>query len=270
MKLKKIDKLEDYQQLTDTYSINKIFSNDYIQSEVSELISKSMLFEHHTESNLFIFVKKNIGMRMYYYIGDLEEVVDFSSMDDLVIEILYRGEKFYPQEEINYFCRSGFSVNLIRDQYSGMYKDLTKTNISYNVNIGFAETIDEISWSCSLFNDSFDHLSGDYISDDNYNDLLLNRQIIVARNENGVLLGALHQTNDKGVAWISHVAVTPEARGKHVGQALLDAFVKNNYTTDKQRYMFWVQQQNEVAVNMYVKKGFKYLNKSSISLIKTN
>ena len=60
MKLKKIDKLEDYQQLTDTYSINKIFSNDYIQSEVSELISKSMLFEHHTESNLFIFVKKNI------------------------------------------------------------------------------------------------------------------------------------------------------------------------------------------------------------------
>ena len=143
-----------------------------------------------------------------------------------------------------------------------------KSNTSSSVNIGFAETIDEISWSCSLFNDSFDHLSGDYISDDNYNDLLLNKQIIVAKDDNGVLLGALHQTIDKGVAWISHVAVTLEARGKHVGQALLDEFIEKNYTTEKQRYMFWVQQQNTVAVNMYEKKGFKYLNKSTISLIK--
>ena len=119
-----------------------------------------------------------------------------------------------------------------------------------------------------MFNDSFDHLSGDYISDDNYNDLLLNKQIIVAKDDNGVLLGALHQTLDKGVAWISHVAVIPEARGKHVGQALLDEFIEKNYTTEKQRYMFWVQQQNTVAVNMYEKKGFKYLNKSTISLIK--
>ncbi len=268
MKLNKIDKIEDYQQLTDAYRINKIFSNDYIQNEVSELISKGLLFEHRTESNLFLFVKRDFGMRMYYYIGNLEEVVDFSSIDNLVIEILYRGEKFYPQEEINYFCRSGFSVNLIRDQYSGMYKDLIKSNTSSSVNIGFAETIDEISWSCSLFNDSFDHLSGDYISDDNYNDLLLNKQIIVAKDDNGVLLGALHQTIDKGVAWISHVAVTLEARGKHVGQALLDEFIEKNYTTEKQRYMFWVQQQNTVAVNMYEKKGFKYLNKSTISLIK--
>ena len=126
----------------------------------------------------------------------------------------------------------------------------------------------EVDMACKLFNASFDVLSGDYIPELWYDTLFANGQILIAKDENDHFLGALHQTIDKGVAWISHVAVMPEARGKHVGQALLNAFVENNYTTEKQRYMFWVQQKNEVAVNMYMKKGFKYLNKSTISLIK--
>lgn len=268
--LNKITIIDEYSQLIEKYSQNKLFSNDYIQNEAKEYISQNNLFECHTDNNLFLFVKKDTGMRIYYYLRNLEEIIDFSIMNNLVVEIIYRGEKFYPQEEIDYFCKCGFSINLIRDQYSGMYKDLKKNDTTYSVNVVNAQTIEEISWACSLFNNSFDHLSGDYIPEDCYDKLLLNKQIIVAKNEKNELLGALHQTVDKGVAWISHVAVMPEARGKHVGQALLDAFVENNYTADKQRYMFWVQQQNEVAVNMYVKKGFKYLNKSSISLIKTN
>lgn len=268
--LNKIKVIEEYLQLVDTYSCGKLFSNDYIHNEAKELIAQEVLFEYHTNNNLFIFVRKDAGLRMYYYLCDLDEITDFTSLSNIVVEIIYRGDKFYPNKEIDYLCRCGFSVNLIRDQYSGMYKDLTKSNASHNVHIKIAETIDEISWSCSLFNNSFDHLSGDYIPSDSYDDLLSNKQIIVAEDENGVLLGALHQTLEKGVAWISHVAVIPEARGKRVGQTLLDVFVERNYTTEKQRYMFWVQQQNEVAVNMYIKKGFKYLNKSTISLIKTN
>lgn len=268
--LNKIKAINEYLQLVDTYSCGKLFSNDYIQNEAKELIAQDVLFEYHTNNNLFLFVKKDVGLRMYYYLRNLDEIANFTSLSSIVVEIIYRGEKFYPKEEIDFLCRCGFSVNLIRDQYSGMYKDLTKSITSRNVHVKVAETIDEISWSCSLFNNSFDHLSGDYISNDDYENLLLNKQIIVAEDENGVLLGALHQTLEKGVAWISHITVVPEARGKHVGQALLDVFVEKNYTTEKQRYMFWVQQQNEVAVNMYIKKGFKYLNKSTISLIKTN
>ena len=78
----------------------------------------------------------------------------------------------------------------------------------------------------------------------------------------------VHQTIEKGVAWISHVAVTEQARGKGVGKALMEAFIERNHADEKSRYMLWVQRQNVPAVNMYQQKGFKYINKSTISLIK--
>lgn len=40
----------------------------------------------------FFFVKKDVGMRMYYYINDVTEVVDFNHYQDVVVEILFRGE----------------------------------------------------------------------------------------------------------------------------------------------------------------------------------
>ena len=266
--LNKISTLTDYQELLSNYAPIKIYSNDYIQTEVPVLISKNRLFECHTSNNLFLFVKKEIGYRAYYYIGNLEEVLDFSTIDNLVVEILYRGIKFYPQKEIDYFSKCGFTINLIRDQYCAVYKDLTKGKSVEGIFVEEANSLDEVKDACELFNNSFDVLSGDYISKDKYQELLTNNQILIAKNMEGNFLGALHQTLEKGVAWISHVAVLPEARGKHVGQALLNSFVENNHITEKQRYMFWVQQQNIAAVSMYQKKGFKYLNKSTISLIK--
>ena len=83
-----------------------------------------------------------------------------------------------------------------------------------------------------------------------------------------VLIGALHQTFTGKTACISHVAVIPEGRGRHVGQVLLDTFIEKNMENEKHRYMLWVQHQNTVAVSMYQKKGFKYTFKSTISLIK--
>lgn len=266
--LNEISSLTDYQNLSSYYLPLKIYSNDYIQTEVPELINKKRLFECHTPTNLFLFVKKEIGYRIYYYIGNLEEIPDFSSIDNLVVEILFRGMGFYPIEEINYLCKCGFSINLIRDQYCGVFKDLAKGKAVEGICIEKANNLDDVKDACVLFNNSFDALSGDFISEDKFQELLDNNQILIAKDMDGNFLGALHQTLEKGVAWISHVVVLLESRGKHVGQALLDAFVENNYTTEKQRYMFWVQQQNTAAVSMYQKKGFKYLNKSTISLIK--
>lgn len=273
MRINKIDTYSDYQSLIEQYASVKRYTNDYIQTEVADLIVHERLYECHTSSNLFLLVKKDfgqngIGYRVYYYIGDVEEIADFSENKNLVTEIIFRGEKCYPQGEIDYFGKCGFSINLKRDQYCGMYKDLQPSEVREDISVGYAQNNEEIRMACRLFNASFDALSGDYISELWYEALLANNQIIIAKDNNHHFLGALHQTIDKGVAWISHVAVMPEARGKHVGQALLNAFVENNYTTEKQRYMLWVQQKNEVAVNMYIKKGFKYLNKSTISLIK--
>lgn len=263
----------DYQCLMDDYAPIKQFSNDYIQADAADLIVQERLYECHTSSNLFLLVEKDLkndekAYRMYYYIGNVEEIPDLRDNHNWVVEILYRGERFYPQAEIDYLTKCGFSINLIRDQYCGMYKDLIPSSSIEHISVECARDKDDVRKACELFNASFDTLSGDYIPALWYDALLVKGQIFIAKNEDGHFLGALHQTIDKGVAWISHVAVVAEARGKHVGQALLNTFIDKNYTTEKQRYMFWVQQQNEAAVNMYVKKGFKYLNKSTISLIK--
>ena len=54
-----------------------------------------------------------------------------------------------------------------------------------------------------------------------------------------------------------------------IDDGILDAFVERNHTSDKSRYMLWVQQQNTAAVAMYKKKGFTSLGKSTLSLIRT-
>ena len=267
MILNRINTYKEYECLLAQYSLQSLFSNDYMQAEVASLIVHDALYEYHTPLNIFFFVRRDRGMRVYYYLGNLEEVVDFSSCQDIMIEILYRGPKSYPQIEIDYFQKCGFRINLVRDLYCGMYKDLSKPIKAADVIVREAETLEDIAAACELFNQVFDPLSGDFIVKERYERLLADGQILIAQDVNDQFLGALHQRVDKNVAWISHVAVLTEARGKHVGSALLDAFVWRNANSEKQRYMFWVQNQNMVAISMYEKKGFKYLNKSTVSLI---
>ena len=134
-----------------------------------------------------------------------------------------------------------------------------------------AQTLIGVQAAFELFNQSFDKYSGDYVSPEVYEGLFANHSVLLAWRKNegeAQFLGALHQTIENNVAWVSHVAVKEAARGHHVGQALLDAFVERNMVTEKSRFMLWVQHQNEAAVRMYEKKGFKYVGKSSLSMIK--
>ncbi len=266
--MKQLFNIFEYTAIVEKYNQKGCFSNDYIQQEAADLIIHNALFAECYEKNAFLFVKKEAGMRMYYYLNDLQEKADFSELSDIVIEILFR--KDIPLQEVDYFLSCGFKQNLIRDQYCGVYKDMAM-NVKFigGVVIEPAKSLTAVKTACELFNSSFDKLSGDYIPEQAYSYLLQNGNIICAWDSSKQhFLGALHQIKEKNVNWISHVAVCPHARGKGVGKALVDAFVEWNKDGDKTRYMLWVQRQNEPAVRMYVKKGLKYLNKSTISLIK--
>ena len=156
----------------------------------------------------------------------------------------------------------------MRDQYAAVYKDLAPAGSYDQVVVRTAVDLDEVQWACQLFNDLFDPYSGDFITDQMHRQLLDSGSILLAADARGNRLGALHQTIERNVAWISHVAVVPDARGRHVGKALVDDFVERNHATDKSRYMLWVQQQNTAAVAMYRNKGFTCLGKSTLSLIR--
>lgn len=269
--MKQLTNISEYNEIVARYRQNGCLSNDYIQQEASDLIRREALFADCYNKNAFIFVKKDVGMRMYYYINDIKEKADFSNYKDLVVEILFRGE--LPAEEIDCLSQYGFRVNIVRDQYGALYKDLSlNSDLVSGVLIDTAKTIHDVSTACNLFNNSFDKLSGDFIPKSEYSNLLQSESILVAWNvDRSCFLGALHRVKDRNVNVIGHVAVVESARGCGVGNALLDTFLewnKNLDNTDKTRYKLWVQRYNEAAVNMYKAKGFKYLNKSTISLIK--
>lgn len=271
MKLNKVNSYSQYLEIAQSFKKIGCKSNDYLQVEASDLISKGKLFEYCFGNNAFLFVEKDGFYRMYYYLNDLKKPIETDGID-MVVEILFRGDISSIENEIVFLEECGFKKNLIRDQYAGKYSDFIKPSVlmGNDIVITDAENISEIEWACNLFNGAFDKWSGDYLSPTVYRTLLEKGSIIMAKDLRGGLLGALHQTIDKGVAWISHVAVDENARGKGVGKALMESFVERNNVDEKSRYMLWVQRQNEVAVNMYSKKGFKYINKSTISLIKTN
>ena len=269
MRVEKLSDIKQYQSIVERYRLSGCLSNDYLQARAEGLIADGRLFVDCHEHNAYLLEDKGNCYRMYYYLNDLTtlDAVDVSDKP-VVVEILYRGGDHFPVAERDYLLALGFEENLIRDQYAAVYKDLTTGENTCAVVVRLACDLGEVTWACDLFNITFDPYSGDYIPEDEYPQLLDNGQILIAVDHQGVKLGALHQSVERNVAWISHVAVVAEARGKHVGQALADAFVERNHTSDKSRYMLWVQQQNEPAVSMYRKKGFKYLKKSTLSLIK--
>lgn len=267
---RRIETINQYNELVSCFRRKWCWTNDYLQGRAESLIADGKLSVIcQDEENAFLLEQKEVCSRLYYYINDTKILgsVIFPETD-IVTEILYRGDKFFPTEERMLLCKIGFKDNLIRDQYAAVYKDLMPASINENVKIQFADILSEVEWARNLFNTTFDVYSGDFIKAEEIDNLLANKQILIAKDTKGILLGALHQTLERNVAWISHVAIIPEARGKHIGKALLDAFIECNHKDDKSRYMLWVQKQNDAAVKMYQSKGFKYLNKSTLSMIK--
>ena len=273
MKLKRVESLDRYKEISEIFRRKGCISNDYLQGDASGLIAERHLFEYVEGGNAFLLVEKDEFFRLYYYLNDLETVASFDN-ENIVTEILFRGDLTTIASEVAYLERCGLERHLVRDQYFARYTDLVavadfkSTTSVEGIVVKEAGTLAEVQWACELFNSVFDKWSGDFLPESRYAALLQGRGILLATDPEGRLLGSLHQTREKGMAWVSHVAVLAEARGRGVGKALLGSFIERNHTDDKSRYMLWVQRQNEAAVRMYQQKGFKPMGKSSLSMLK--
>lgn len=270
MRLKKIDDFVRYHSIIDEYKRKGCLTNDFLYNEAAALIINDRLYGYCGENNAFLFVEKDGFYRIYYYLNDLEETDNFDLPENLVVEILFRGSKGLPYNEVDYLLKCGFQVNLRRDLLQGTYLQLQPSEDYPDVRIRRADTKEEVSKACKLFNNTFDRYTGDYISDQEYGSLLVEGRILMAYDLRHTFLGALHQTVEQNVARISHIAVVEDYRGQGVGSALLNAFVEGNKRDGKSRYALWVQSDNVSAVNMYDRKGFRYSNKSTISMLKIN
>lgn len=269
MKLNIINSIEQYQTIIAKYGGKNCLTNDYLQKEAQSLIDNGLLSVYEDGTNAFLFVKKDIGLRVYYYLNDLTDYPKFDLQEDLIIEILFRGDNNLPQEAIEYFLKCGFSKHLQRDQYSAIYKNITlsKQNVE-GLSIYIAKTKDEVAYAIDLFNKTFDNYTGNYIPECECDKLFSEKCILIARF-NGRLAGAMHFRREGKLIWAEHNVVELWCRGKHIGSELCNAFIEEAKVDENTRYTRWTQHQGQAA-RMYEKMGFVYVNKSSFSMLKLN
>ena len=261
-----IKTFDQYDQLVERYNRKGRITNDYLQNEAADLIVHDRLFAVFGEDNVALLVQKDGFQRLYYYINNPDEKLELPQ-GEYVTEILFRGENA-PEDEVQWLECIGFRKNLVRDQYFAKYVSLTPSVLTSGLKIETAATEEDALWAISLFNASFDKWSGDYIPEAMVQLLIQENAILMAKDTEGNRLGALQLETIKGVTWLNHVAVVEEARGRGAGLGLVDAYIERGHVDNNSRYMLWVQRQNAPAVNMYKKKGFAPMNKSTLSMIK--
>ena len=266
MKPVKIDNYEQYVQLVERYNRKGRLTNDYLQNEAADLIIHDRLSAISGQENAMLLVQKDGFFRIYYYINNPEEILALPE-GEFVTEILFRGENA-PEAEVKWLADMGFKKNLVRDQYFAKYASLTSPVHIRGLNIEIATNIEDVLWAINLFNASFDKWSGDYIPETMAGLLIQEQAVLMAKDIDGNCLGSLQLETIKGVTWLNHVAVVEAARGRGVGIGLVEAYIERGHVDANSRYMLWVQRQNKPAVALYQKKGFCYMNKSTLSMIK--
>ena len=263
----KIETFQQYKQLVERYNRKGRITNDYLQNEAADLIIHDSLFVVFGEDNAVLLVQKSGFQRLYYYINNLNEIIELPK-NEYVTEILFRGENA-PETEVKWLESIGFRKNLIRDQYFAKYASLTQPVLITSLKTDIATEAEDVVWAINLFNSTFDKWSGDFIPQEAVPLLIQEKAILIARDLNDSRIGALHLEQKGGAMWLNHVAVIKEARGKGVGLGLVEHYLEQGHVNgDNSRYMLWVQRQNEPAVNLYKKKGFAPMNKSTLSMIK--
>lgn len=228
--------------------------------EVRRLVAEGRMSCVFDADNCGILVTKDSGCnRLYYIVNDITRRLDLP--DETVTELLFRTPQGPPETDVRYLGDMGFRENLIRDQYSAKVPDGCIEVVEYSSDLAEAERI------ATLFNDSFDRYSGDYVSEREAHNLHQSHSLLVVRN-NSVLKGAMHITLQGTALWISHIAVYPEYRGQGVADRLMKMYFSEARRLGAIRLMLWVQRRNTAAVQMYCKYGFLPVNKSTVSFIK--
>lgn len=262
----KLKTFGEYSQLVDCYNRKGCITNDYLQNEAADRINHDSLSAICGDDNAVLLVHKADFQRLYYYVNNLEETIELPQ-GEYVTEILFRGENA-PLTEVKWLEGMGFKKNLIRDQYYAKYSSLTHPVFIGGLKTEIAIKEEDAVWAINLFNSTFDKWSGDFIPVDAAPLLIREHALLIAKDMNGTRIGALHLKQKAGCLWLNHVAVVKEARGKGVGIGLVEHYIEYGHINgDDSRYMLWVQRQNVPAINLYKKKGFIPMNKSTLSMI---
>ncbi len=266
--LTNIKRLEEF---LDAHPTADRFTNSYmLPDEMIEHIRKGSLFYLEQDNGLVLLLKKEGFYRIYYYLRDLNTEIKLHSDQALVQELIYRGPDHFPESEVNFWIKNGFQKYLQRDNYclnaNCLNQDALRSSL-VELEIRSLYEMKEI--------DRADHLIRTYL--DRYTgDILTKRELKIFGEQDdligiflkGNLAGVLQAEFKNNVYWLGHMVVDQAHRGLNLSTHLLKAYLARGLELNCRQFQLWVIYDNSPALGLYHKYGFKFLNKSTISLLK--
>ncbi len=261
--------LASLDKLINQFSVKGTYSNNYLlTSAYEEYIKDSRLHLIAGSSNAGLLVEKEGFYRLYYYLNDFDEVMTALPAEPVVLEMIYRGEAKRPVAETAYWEKCGFRQHLVRDNLMASYGQLTMPlAVAPDVQISYARNREEVSFVHELMQHALDRYTGDQMSLEELEQAALNRNLLLA-TWNVRFAGFLRSYIKNDVAWLGHIVVADEFRGKGIANELVRTYIQDNSKGDDTRYQLWVIQDNLGAVRLYQKFGFKSGNKSAAAMLK--
>jgi ribosomal protein S18 acetylase RimI-like enzyme len=258
------DVFEKYFQKT-TWSNNYMLKGEYVKH-----IESKKLFFSQEGSNIYFLLQKNGFYRLYYFINEPEKYFITSEKLPIVLEILYRGEENFPQKHHEFWQQSGFESHLTRDCYFLKIKEIKEIKefeFSEDLHIQNAASLDEIHYAKKLIDYELDLFTGDNLSLNEVSEFAKEECVYMAYSD-GKLCGFLQSEFKNNTFWLGHIVVDSTFRGKGIAKALVNHYINQGKDRKCNQFQLWVIKDNHVAVELYKKYGFTYLNKSTYSMLK--
>lgn len=260
----------ELQRVLKPFEESSAYTNQYmLPDELQEHISKGNLHYLKDGNYLLLLVDRGKFFRAYYYLKSLEYTFPINLDKPVVQELLYRGSRKFPQDEVQFWNKCGFENYIGRDCYflkptdepQSLFKEESYVTVDYLSKEGY------LLDARNMIIDYLDTYTGDMLS---YDDL---RNYAMRSELYGVfihdkLAGILQAELKNKVFWLGHMVVKSEFRGLGLSKVLLKKYLQDGMQRNCRQFQLWVINDNKPAVALYKNHGFKYLNKSTLSLLK--
>jgi predicted GNAT family N-acyltransferase len=234
------------------------------ESEYRALIDKNRLFYEEFNGGLLLFKKRENDYLCYYQITDLnlqhENLFEADGKLPIVVELVSKSVESQNNMQ-NFFESYGFKKNLERMRMKK--KEQITNNAKSEFAIKYADPESETK-IVQFLKQSFDGHTGCIPSQDELEKDINNKFVITAFDGDKVI-GVLHFKNDKNKSEIRHLAIDKEYRHQNIASALMCEYLKE---TKELNSSVWVRKDNDEAVKLYQKFGYKADGFSSVVLIK--
>ncbi len=270
MKLCAVNNINFLEKIIVEHTFTETLSNNYILSqEFNKYIREEKIFYFKENSNLYLFIKKRGFYRLYYLINNIFAQHDFSNLQ-IVLEIVYRGKKNFPLEDIKFWKKNGFKNHLTRDCYFlKTTSSISNNNKVEGVKIELPKNKEEMLFIKKLIDENLDLYTGDRLSLQEIENFAA-RELIFCAYKNDILCGMLQADLRNKIFWLGHIVVHQDFRGIGLANLLVDYYFQQGIKLQVRQFQLWVIDGNIPAVNLYKNRGFTYLNKSIHSLLKIN